>query len=276
MSFQQIFILQVVVGAIFFAPFAIFGRREVLLSVEDFGSIFIVALIVIYGWMYMLLWGASTTSPIDASVISTLGPVFTLFVARIVSRQPMPWVKWLGAVVALAGAVVLLADKNRHLLGSAEEGFGNALVLCAVVAIAANTVLIKGQLERYGVLRVMGWYYIIGLSMALPFFGAEIGKIAFNTMPFVAQLELIYVLLLGSVLPMWLLYTGSAHLSAVHTALYRYVQPIVATALSVLRGQNNIDRANIIGAALIFVGVIFVVAGNIIGNRLMLRQEGNR
>ena len=267
LNFQQIFMLQVTVAAAFFIPFAIFSKRSYKITVEDFGSIFIVAILVIYGWMYMLLWGASETSPIDASTIATLGPVFTLIVAHIVQPQRLSKVKTAGAVVAMCGAIVLLADRNNHAISSTNEAFGNALVLCAVVAIAANTVLINRQLKRYGVLTIMGWYYIIGFVMAVPFFWSEIEGFNPLGLPLLPMLELFYVIFLGTVLPMWLLYVGSSHLTAVHTALYRYIQPVVAAMLTLARGQNIIDRANIIGAVMIFSGVIFVVAGNMIGRR---------
>lgn len=267
LNFQQIFMLQVTVAAAFFIPFAIFSKRSYKITVEDFGSIFIVAILVIYGWMYMLLWGASETSPIDASTIATLGPVFTLIVAHIVQPQRLSKVKTAGAVVAMCGAIVLLADRNNHAISSTNEAFGNALVLCAVVAIAANTVLINRQLKRYGELTIMGWYYIIGFVMVAPFFWSEIEGFNPLDLPLLPMLELFYVIFLGTVLPMWLLYVGSSHLTAVHTALYRYIQPVIAAVLTLLRGQNIIDRANIIGAVMIFSGVIFVVAGNMIGRR---------
>lgn len=267
LDFQQIFMLQVLVAALFFIPFALFSGRSYRITLEDFGSIFVVAIMVVYGWMYMLLWGASQTSPIDASTIATLGPVFTLVTAHIVTPQPISKVKIVGAVVALSGAVVLLSDRGRALLGTTGEAFGNALVLCAVVAIAANTVLIKGQLRKYGETVVMGWYYIIGFIMAAPFFWPQIEGLNPLRLPLVPMLELFYILILGTVLPMWLLYVGASHLTAVHTALYRYIQPVVAAVLSLLRGQNIIDRANVVGAVLIFTGVILVVAGNIIGNK---------
>ena len=269
LSCQQIFMLQVAVAAAFFIPFALFSRRSYRITVEDFGTIFIVALLVIYGWMYMLLWGASKTSPIDASTIATLGPVFTLIVAHIVAPQRVSKVKAIGAIVAMSGALVLLMDRGKNLLGTADEAFGNALVLCAVVAIAANTVLIRSQLRKYGELTIMGWYYIIGFVMAAPFFWSEIAGINPLKLPLIPLLELLYVIFLGTVLPMWLLYVGSSHLTALHTALYRYLQPVVAAGLSLLRGQDIIDRTNIIGAALIFTGVVFVVAGSIIGRRII-------
>lgn len=262
-SFQQIFILQLTVAALFFAPSVLFSRQSYRIALEDFGSIFIVAIMVVYGWMYMLLWGATETSPIDASMIATLGPVVTLFVAHIVHPQPISWIKAIGALLAIAGTIALLSDKNYHLLGTTNEAFGNALVLFAVIAIAANTVLINSQLRQYGVLTIVGWYYVIGLIMAAPFFYRDFLGIFSLSISKIAIFELVYVTLFGTVLPMYLLYVGSRHLTALHTALYRYVQPLVATTLALLRGQTVIDHANIVGAVLIFSGVVFVVTGNI-------------
>lgn len=257
-AFQQIFFLQLLAAALSFTPsFATRPYRS--MKVEDFGMIFIVALLVIYGWMYMLLWGASYTSPIDASTISTLGPVFTLLTACIVNAERVRWLRFVGIALALAGAATLLFDKGRSLVESTTEGYGNALVLCAVVAIAVNTILIRPQLRRYGVATVMGWYYTIGFIITLPFFWNELATLDLGRMSAASIAELLYVMFGGTVLPMYLLYVGAEQLSAVPTALYRYLQPIVATCLALLRGQSAIDTANIVGAALIFVGMILVV-----------------
>ena len=261
-SFQQIFILQLTVAALLFIPVALLKKRTYKITLEDFGTIFIVALIVVYGWMYMLLWGASQTNPIDASMIATLGPVVTLIVAHIVNPQRPSWIKFLGAVLAIIGAMALLTDKNFHLLSNATDAFGNALVLFAVIAIATNTVLINSTLRRYGELTIMGWFYIIGFVMAIPFFYNDLWSLFTTNLTLLSIAELAYVTLLGTALPMYLLYVGSAHLTAVHTALYRYIQPLVATTLALLRGQNIIDGATKVGATLIFIGVVLVVAGN--------------
>ena len=55
------------------------------------------------------------------------------------------------------------------------------------------------------------------------------------------------------------LYSGAEHLTATHNALYRYIQPIVATIIAVTRGLSVIDRTNIVGAVLIFFGMLLVV-----------------
>ena len=67
-----------------------------------------------------------------------------------------------------------------------------------------------------------------------------------------AQAELAYILILGTVLPMYLLYRGTEKLTSVHTALYRYIQPVIAGILALVRGQAVFDAANIVALAFIF------------------------
>ena len=84
---EQLFSLQLLFSSIVSLPFALSNSGFFRLSLNDFGSIFIVALMVIFGWWYMLIEGASYSNPIDASTISTIGPIFTLITAMIVSER---------------------------------------------------------------------------------------------------------------------------------------------------------------------------------------------
>ena len=63
LDFEQIFMLQVLSAALFFIPFALFSRGAFRLGWRDAGKILLVSLLVVYGWMYLLLKGASATSP---------------------------------------------------------------------------------------------------------------------------------------------------------------------------------------------------------------------
>lgn len=260
LDFEQIFMLQVLSAALFFIPFAIFSKQSYHIPWRDMGNIVLVTLLIVYGWMYMLLWGSSYTSPIDAATISTLGPAFTLIMAHIMHRQKFVAIRVVGVVFALLGAGLLIFYKG-FVVEHGSRAFGNAIVLAAVVAIAINTVIIKPQLERFGTLVVMGWYYIIGLAVTAPFLWKYIDHTRFIALPLNAQAELGYILILGTVLPMYLLYRGTEKLSSVHTALYRYIQPIIAGLLALTRGQAHFDTVNKIAAAAIFVGVILIVVG---------------
>ena len=60
---------------------------------------------------------------------------------------------------------------------------------------------------------------------------------------------------------MYLLYRGTEKLTSVHTALYRYIQPVIAGILALVRGQAVFDAANIVALAFIFAGGVLVVIG---------------
>ena len=258
-SQSQLFVLQLLFPMFIFTPLAMSHRGFFRLSLDDFGSIFIVALLVVFGWWYLLMKGASYTNPIDASTIATIGPIFTLMTSFIVQSRRATKGEILGIIVAIVGVVAILVDRGRMLLGKVGEAYGNALVLCAVVAIAVNTVLITPVLRRCGTVVVMGWYYLIGTVLSMPLIVAELPTINISDFTHLQLVEMGYILLFGSALPMYLLYKSSEHLTAMHNAIYRYIQPIVATIVAVSRGQTIIDRTNIVGAVLIFLGMLCVI-----------------
>lgn len=122
-------------------------------------------------------------------------------------------------------------------------------MLIAVLSIAANTVIIKPQLQRFGTLWVMGWYYLIGVAITFPFFKDYIDLNRLYTLPPGALAETGILLIFGTVLPMYLLYRGTERLTSVHTALYRYIQPLVATTLALARHQETVDQIHLLPAA---------------------------
>ena len=124
LDFQQIFMLQVLSAAIFFIPFALFSKQSFRITWHDAGNILIVTLLIVYGWMYMLLWGSSYTTPIDASIIATLGPAFTLIMDHLMHPHKYIRARVVGVVCALVGAAILLFSDGFTLThGSRAQGF---------------------------------------------------------------------------------------------------------------------------------------------------------
>ena len=103
MDFRLIFLCQILVGVVVFVPAAAVTRAFYRLTLRDAAVMALVTLLIVYGWLYMLLWGASLTSPIDASTIATLGPAFTLVTAIILRHRRVIWADIAGIIFALAG-----------------------------------------------------------------------------------------------------------------------------------------------------------------------------
>ena len=100
---------------------------------------------------------------------------------------------------------------------------------------------------------------IIGVLIAAPFFGKKLVDFDFSSLPAIGVAEIAYILILGTMLPNYLLYYGTEKLTSVHTGLYSYLQPVAATVLGIYRNQVTVGYDNIVAAALIFVGIILVM-----------------
>ena len=263
MDFRIVFLCQLLAGAAAFIPAAAVTRGFYRVTARDAAVMAGVSLLIVYGWLYMLLWGASLTSPIDASTIATLGPAFTLITAILLHRRRVMWADVGGIILAIAGGAVLIFDRGAVFVRG-SEGYGNLIVLGAVVATAVNTVLVKPQLARLGVRAVLGWCYLFGTLAALPLilrYATAGTAAALRSAPLGLRTELLYIMIFGTVLPIYLLYRGTGGLTSVHTALYRYIQPVVATALALARRQERIDHANIVAAAMIAAAIVFTMIG---------------
>lgn len=260
-DFRTLFLWQILIGGVVFIPGALLSARSMRLTLRQAATLLPISLLVIYGWFYMLLWGSSYTTPIDAAILATLGPFFTLLLDWLLHRSlRLSPSRLIGMGLILLGGWLLIFDKGFELVRG-SVGWGNLLVLCAIIAIAFNTVLIKPTLDELGTRVVVGWYYLIGVITTLPLFHTYIDLTALRSLPPLVWGELGYVLILGSIWPMWLLYRATEHLSALHTALYRYLQPLVAGTLAHLRHQAQFDTTNITALGLLFVGILLTVVG---------------
>lgn len=257
-SFQDILIYQIIAASIVFIPLALKNYKN-RFTWGEIGRVIVVSTLVIYGSMYTLLWGAKYTSPISASIIATLGPVFTLLVSRVVSRTKIAFSRKIGIVLAFVGAAVLMVG-NRGLLVYGSQATGNLLIFISVFCIAIQTIIIKPILNRHGTVVVLGLFYFVGLMMTIPFFAKDAFSIDYMDIPPLIQLELLYILTFGTIIPSYLLYRGVENLTAIHTALYRYIQPIITIIIATIRGQERFNGTDLVSAIFISMGVILTVS----------------
>ena len=258
-SFQDLLFLQVFFSALFFVPLSIIYYRN-RFSWSDIIRIVVVSVLVTYGSMYTLLWGAKYTNPVSASIIATLGPVLTLLVSRIVSRTAIKTTAInIGMVLAFVGVAIMMVD-HRGIIFYGSQASGNLLILISVFCVAIQTIIIKPVLNRHGTVVVIGAYYLVGLIITAPFFAKDALAVNYIDIPLLIQLEMVYILVFGTIIPSYLLYRGVEKLTAIHTALYRYIQPAMTLIVATIRGQDKLDNADVISAILIFIGVLLTVS----------------
>ena len=97
------------------------------------------------------------TSPVDASVISTSTPIFTMIIAAIYLKEPLTFKKVGGVLLGAAGAVMLIVSGASAAAEGGGSVMGDLLCIFAELCFATYLVLFKGLISRYSPATVMKW-----------------------------------------------------------------------------------------------------------------------
>ena len=258
LDFQQIFMLQVLSAAVFFIPFALFSKQSFRITWRDAGNILIVTLLIVYGWMYMLLWGSSYTTPIDASIIATLGPILVLVISVFFLIDRFTPMKIVGMVIGLAGALVVILSNSGTTAATAKLG-GDAIVFLGIVSSSFSMVWLKDLIMRYKPITLLRWMYPLAALMLLPFGLSSVIHTDFAAIPPHIWWVIAYAVLLPSFGPNYLLIFSLHYVKPTISSVYFYLQPVIATGLSVALGMDKLSWDRGLASIAVFVGVLLVV-----------------
>lgn len=95
--------------------------------------------------------------------------------------------------------------------------------------------------------------------MTAPFFLKKALAFDYSSLMGDRLYDVIYITAIGTMLPSFFLFKGTAQLSPVQTALYRYLRPIMATAIALWRGQDKLTPQNVTIGAIVFAGLALVI-----------------
>lgn len=265
LSSESLYMLRTLSTALFFVP-AMFIMRKAKIDLQDAKKIVTVALLLIFGRQYLMIDAMNYTSPIDGSIIATTGPIIIMIISAIMIHEKITVTRTLGIILGAAGAIIMIVSSS----GSTEHSttmhsaklYGNLMLFASILFSSINTVYVKSLFAKHSPFTVIGWSYAIGALFIVPFYMPDFLKSDFSKWTPEVYGSLSYTLILGTVLATFLLFYGLKGVSATSSSIYVYIQPVVATTLATLRGQDKLTITIIISAALIFTGVLFVILSN--------------
>lgn len=206
--------------------------------------------------MLMFFEGLANTSPINASVLMMITPVFVFIINTIVSKQGISWLKGVGVGLAAIGAMMLMG--GARLSFSKATLYGDVLIMLNALSYAIYLVYVKRFLVKYNPITVSKWNFVFGFMMVLPFGVGGLGAIDWAS--FLPYIWFIFIfVLVGTtfityLLNAWALQRASATL----VGSYIYLQPVIATILALMANQGTLTIEKVIFILLIFAGVYLV------------------
>ncbi|MDR1556485.1 MAG: EamA family transporter [Tannerellaceae bacterium] len=256
---EALTLLRIVSGCLLFWIASLFVPREKV-APKDLGMLFLCALCGIAFNQSLFMAGLNLTSPVDASIIATAGPVYVMLLAALILKEPITKQKALGVFSGVAGAITLiLSSAGGGMEGGGMEG--NLRIVFSNLLYSVYVVLSRPLSQRYSAVTIMKWMFLFSAVMLLPFMYRQVLEApAFHReIPDWSEWgALVYVLLLGTFLPYLMIPMSLKRLRPTTVSMYNYIQPVVASLLAVCLGQGSLSWAKLFAAALIFTGVYLV------------------
>ena len=207
----------------------------------------------------MFIYGLSLTSPVDASIITSMPPIITMILSAIFLREPITWKKVIGTVLGVSGALILIfGNSSSHGGVSSGNALGDLLCLLAQVSFCIYLTLFKGLISRYSPVTVSKWLFLYASICFLPFSYNEILAVDYLSLPFSIYWRLAFVVFGATFLSYLFMTTGQHLLRPTIISMYNYAQPVVATIVSVALGLSVFSFSIGVAVLLIFSGVYFV------------------
>lgn len=248
--------MRMIGGAVCFWIMSFFVKKEKV-APGDYSKMFGAALLGIVFNQGAYTFGLSLTSPVDASIIVTVMPVFTLLLASMFLKEPITLKKAGGVMLGLSGAVVLVLSGSSGLSGHGSSE-GNMLCICASLSFACYLTFFRGLISRYSVFTLMKWMFTFAALCFLPVAGDDLAETFRSDLGAGTWAEMAYVVFFGTFVAYILMLYGQQNLRPTLVSMYNYVQPVVSTAVSVIAGLAAFGWIKVAAAALIFLGVYLV------------------
>ncbi|MDJ0838507.1 MAG: DMT family transporter [Acidobacteriota bacterium] len=202
----------------------------------------------------LFLTGVKYTSPINAALLYAFTPILVLVAARFLLGESLTWLKFIGIAAAIFGVVLVLAGRGLDL--NADYLFGDFLLLLAVVAWAAYTLIGKDLMGRMDAMRANVWAFGAGALSLIPMTPWVLGDFDWSQPGWGGWLGLFYLSGMTSVIAFTLWTWALTRLEAGQTAVFANLQPAFTAVLAWLILDELPTTPVVIGGVLVIAGVV--------------------
>lgn len=184
-----------------------------------------------------------------ASVLLYTAPCFVMLMSMILFKEKLTKNKLLALALAFIGCAFTtglgFGDMNIGILYGILAGFGYSLY----------SIFGKFALRKYGLLTILFYTFLVATVCLLPF--ADVPYVISSMSDTDVLLETLGLGVLSTILPYYFYTVGLNGMDAGKASIIAFVEPMVATVLSIIVG-DEFGWTNVLGIALILGSVILL------------------
>ena len=226
---------------------------------NDLWKIFIASMLGLFLTQWSFLKAITMTTSIDTSITNTCTPILTMIVAAIVLKEPITFKKVGGILVSLAGVLILVFN-SVGLGGCASETkpLGIVLVVVNGLTFALYLGIFRPLISKYNVVTFMKWMFLFTMLVTVPFNVKNLIHIPFGQIESRVAWQIAFVVFFATFVAYFLIPIGQKRLRPTLVSMYNYVQPIIATIISIVIGLDHFTWKKAVAMVLVFIGVWIV------------------
>ncbi|GHT03524.1 membrane protein [Bacteroidia bacterium] len=243
-------------AAVLFWVTSLFTKKE-RVNLRDLFLLFLASMFGILINQLSFIVGLSLTSPIDASVITTIAPILTMLLAAFFLKEPITWKKAIGVFIGALGALLLIFNSNTTERGGASVA-GNLLCILSGLSFALYLTAFKKVILKFSPVTLMKWMFLFATLCCFPFCWGDVSQINYTGISAEMYLEIGFVVVMATFISYLLIPIGQKFLRPTVVSMYNYLQPIVSSLLAVILGMDVFGWVKGCAALLVFLGVYIV------------------
>lgn len=198
-------------------------------------------------------------TPMHCSIISSMSPIYTMFIAAVVLKEPLSWKKAGGVALSLIGILFLIFNNASGTSGVSESRLsGIFLMFLNSLSFSLYLGIFKPLISKYSVVTFMKWIFLFSSLMSLPLSFREVFSFGWTQIPATQMWELGFLIVFATFVSYFLIPFGQKRIRPTLVSMYSYIQPIIATVISIVLCMDILTWQKILSASMVFAGVFIV------------------
>lgn len=198
-------------------------------------------------------------TPMHCSIISSMSPIYTMFIAAVALKEPLSWKKAGGVALSLCGILFLIFNNASGNSGVAESKLsGIFMMFLNSLSFSLYLGIFKPVISKYSVVTFMKWIFLFSALMSLPLSFREVMSLEWTRIPSVQMWELGFLIVFATFVSYFLIPFGQKRIRPTLVSMYSYIQPIIATVISIILAMDILTWQKLLAAFMVFAGVFIV------------------
>ena len=203
--------------------------------------------------------GLELSTPVNSSVIITISPIIVFIFSAILLKEKIKIIRSAGILFGFVGALILVLYTAKTGLNAPNIPLGNILFIVNSFAYGLYLVLVKPLIEKYNVINLLKWLFLLAIIMNFPVTIEEFSSVDWTNLPIKEAIIPMVFVVVGTTFCTYLFNAYALRtLSPSTVSSFIYLQPIVGIIYAVSTKSDSLSLVSVVGMILIFIGIYLV------------------